>query len=173
MARDGAKNDPVERAQRKLTKAQMALNVAQEEHAQARVRGKQEIEQARLRAAKWLTKTGKRVDRRAASLAKAKERLDQARAPIEPDVAEIPDAAHPQGEPVTTLRAREQHALDALKGIDDGRGATAGEWQAASGMTEATFLRARKELTERGIVLRDSDARRGAHYSVRTPGDAY
>ncbi len=181
MAKDGSKKDPIERARRKLTKAQMELSVAEEEHAQARVRGKQEIEQARLRAAKWLTKTGKRVDRRAATVTKTEDRLaallageGETAADAAPDpAAAVPDAAAavPDAagdEPATPgLRRREQQALDALQSVYGADGATATEWQAASKMSEATFLRARKVLTDRGLVLRDSDARRGAHYRIQ------
>jgi DNA-binding IclR family transcriptional regulator len=62
---------------------------------------------------------------------------------------------------------REQQALDALGSIYGADGATATEWQAAAKMSEATFLRARKELTDRGLVVRDGDARRGARYRVQ------
>jgi hypothetical protein len=167
VVKDGSKKDPIEKARRKLTKAQMELSVAEEEYAQARVRGKQEIEQARLRAAKWLTKTGKRVDRRAGTVAKAEARLatmisgeDQA-----PPARAEPEAA--ADVPAPALRNREQQALDALRSVYGADGATATEWQAAAKMSEATFLRARKVLTDRGLVVRDSDARRGAHYKIQ------
>jgi hypothetical protein len=167
VAKDGAKKDPIEKARRKLTKAQMELSVAEEEYAQARVRGKQEIEQARLRAAKWLTKTGKRVDRRAAAVAKAEDRLAaliNGEVEIAPAAAES-EAAVDVSEP--TLRSREQRALDALRSVYGADGATATEWQTATKMSEATFLRARKALIDRGLVIRDSDARRGAHYKIQ------
>jgi hypothetical protein len=168
MAKDASKKDPTEKARRKLAKAQMELSVAEEEHAQARVRGKQEIEQARLRAAKWLTKTAKRVDRRAAAVAKAEDRLAAlTAAPDDP----IPNSGEPSDltgdKPPLILRTREQQALDALSSVYGPDGATSTEWQAAANMSEATFLRARKELTERGLVVRQGDARRGAHYKVQ------
>lgn len=167
MAKDGSKKDPVERARRKLTKAQMELSVAEEEHAQARVRGKQEIEQARLRAAKWLTKTGKRIDRRAATVAKAEDRLAALLAGKDESAPDsVPDAPR-EDEAQPGLRSREQQALDVLRAVYGSDGATATEWQAASKMSEATFLRARKALTDRGLVVRDSDARRGAHYRIQ------
>ena len=171
MVKDGGKKDATEKARRKLTKAQMELSVAEEEHAQARVRGKQEIEKARLRAAKWLTKTGKRVDRRAAGVAKAEDRLAGLLRPDPDASSDSEDALSREEEtPSTGLRTREQQALDALvSGFGDG-GATATEWQAAAEMSEATFLRARKELIERGLVIRDGTARRGAHYKVQEDG---
>jgi hypothetical protein len=159
--------DPVDKARRKLTKAQMELSVAEEEYAQARVRGRQEIEQARLRAAKWLTKTGKRVDRRAATVAKAEDRVailttgEDASSPESVAEATAGESAKP------ALRSREQRALDTLRSIHGADGATATEWHAAAQMSEATFLRARKELTDRGLVIRDSDARRGARYRIQ------
>jgi hypothetical protein len=169
MAKDGSKKDPSEKARRKLTKAQMELSVAEEEYAQARVRGKQEIEQARLRAAKWLTKTGKRVDRRAAAVAKAEDRLAALTAAPE-EVSRksehVSDTAADAPKPAA-LRVREQQALDALSSVYGADGATATQWQAAAKMSEATFLRARKELTDRGLVIRQGDARRGAHYRVQ------
>jgi hypothetical protein len=172
VAKDGSKKDPIERARRKLTKAQMELSVAEEEHAQARVRGKQEIEQARLRAAKWLTRTGKRVDRRAATVAKAEDRLTALIVGEEESVAGSTES-QPGGEaPGHELRSREQRALDALRSVYGSDGATATEWQAASKMSEATFLRARKELTDRGLVIRDTGARRGAHYRIQEPDPA-
>jgi hypothetical protein len=170
MAKDTSKKDPSDRARRKLAKAQMELSVAEEEHAQARVRGKQEVEQARLRAAKWLTKTGKRVDRRVAVVAKAEDRLATlATAPEEPSPQSgvLPVAAGDAPKPA--LRTREQQALDALRSVYGADGATATEWQAAAKMSEATFLRARKELTNRGLVVRSGNARRGARYTVQEP----
>jgi hypothetical protein len=168
MAKEAAKKDPSEKARRKLAKAQLELSVAQEEHAQARVRGKQEVEQARLRAAKWLTKTGKRVDRRAAAVVKAEERLAQLLATPEEAAPQSDDVqvAAPEA-PKPALRLREQQALDALSSLYGAEGATATEWQAATKMSEATFLRARKELTDRGLVVRNGDARRGARYRVQ------
>ncbi len=167
MAKDASKKDPSERARRKLTKAQMELSVAEEEHAQARVRGKQEVEQARLRAAKWMTKTGKRVDRRAAAVAKAEDRLAAALATPAPEAATDEEPPAPTGEAsAPALRKREQQALDVLRSVYGVEGATATEWQAAAKMSEATFLRARKELTDRGLVVRQGGARRGAHYTV-------
>jgi hypothetical protein len=71
--------------------------------------------------------------------------------------------------PPRELRSREQQALDALRSAYGEGGATATQWQTATGMSEATFLRARKELIQRGLVIRDGDARRGARYVVRDP----
>lgn len=69
------KRDPEERARRKLAKAQLDLQVAEEKHMQARARGKQEIEKARLRAQRWQAKASQRVEARAGVLTKAEDRL--------------------------------------------------------------------------------------------------
>ena len=67
--------DPIDKARRRLAKAQLKLHVAQEEHAQAREQGKQEIEQARLRAARWLAKSSEQVEKRAQKVADFEARL--------------------------------------------------------------------------------------------------
>src|SRR5690242_20722293 len=67
--------DPVEKARRKLDKSQRAFHSAEEKHAQARARGRQEIEKARLRAARWQAKASELLERRAAAVARAEERL--------------------------------------------------------------------------------------------------
>jgi hypothetical protein len=75
MTRGSGSKDPVERARRKLAKARLALNAAQERHAEARVQGRQEIERARLRAAKLQAKAAERVERRAEKVVRAEGRL--------------------------------------------------------------------------------------------------
>ncbi|GAC1463814.1 MAG: hypothetical protein PVSMB7_06020 [Chloroflexota bacterium] len=75
MAKKVAKKDPEEKARRKLAQAEMKLHVAQDRHVQARAKGKQEVEQARLRAAKWLAKTAEEVERRSEQVARAESRL--------------------------------------------------------------------------------------------------
>lgn len=75
MGKQSEKDNPEEKARRKLGKAQLKLHVAQEEHAQARERGKQEVEKARLRAGKRLAKVAQRVERRAQAVARAEARL--------------------------------------------------------------------------------------------------
>jgi hypothetical protein len=75
MAKQSGKQDPEDEARRKLAKAQLKLHVAEEEHAQTRERGKQEVEKARLRAGKRLAKAAQRVERRAQAVARAEARL--------------------------------------------------------------------------------------------------
>lgn len=75
MTKERDQETPLEKARRKVARAQLKLHVAQEEAAQARESGKQEIEQARLRAAKMLAKAAERVERRSQKLVSAEERL--------------------------------------------------------------------------------------------------
>jgi hypothetical protein len=75
VAKQDDSKDPIERARRKLARAQLRFNAAQERHAEARVRGKQEIERARLQAAKWQAKAAERVERRAERVARAEAQL--------------------------------------------------------------------------------------------------
>ena len=63
------------KARRRLARAQLAWNVAQEEFAQARVKGKQAVNKARLKEARLLAKASQRLERRAAAVAEAEERL--------------------------------------------------------------------------------------------------
>lgn len=73
---------------------------------------------------------------------------------------EIADSQHQQG----VVLASHRQALDVLKGFGKA-GATYGEWHHASGLPEATFRRARKEL-ERSQVARSDGVGRGARYYV-------
>ena len=65
------------KAKRKLAKAQLDLHIAQEKLVQARARGKQEVEQARLRAARWSTRAAQEVERSAEAVVRAEARLTQ------------------------------------------------------------------------------------------------
>jgi hypothetical protein len=75
VAKKAGKAKPEERARRALVKAQLKLEVAQQEHTQERVRGQQEVEKARLRAQKWLAKAAQRAERRAETVAQAEAAL--------------------------------------------------------------------------------------------------
>lgn len=74
MAREKKKGGE-RKAKRKLAKAQLELHIAQEKLVQARARGKQEVEQARLRAARWSTKAAQQVERSADAVTRAEMRL--------------------------------------------------------------------------------------------------
>ncbi|MGI8824976.1 MAG: hypothetical protein ACR2JC_04890 [Chloroflexota bacterium] len=75
MAKKADKKDPEEKARRKLADAQLKLHVAEDRHMQAREEGKQEIEQARMRAARRLTKAGEEVEKRREQVSRAEGRL--------------------------------------------------------------------------------------------------
>lgn len=66
-----SKKAALEKAQQKLAKAQLALQVAQEKRAQAISKGEHEIERARQRAAARETKATTRVEKRATAEARA------------------------------------------------------------------------------------------------------
>jgi hypothetical protein len=78
MGKKTDKRDAEDRARRKLAKAQLQMQIAQEKRRQAMTRGEHEIEQARLRAAKWLEKATRRVEQSAAAVAKAEAGVAQA-----------------------------------------------------------------------------------------------
>jgi len=70
MAKTGAKPASDIQLKRKVKRAQLRLEVAQARYLQAQERGEQEINQARMRAGRWMEKASQRVARRAANLAK-------------------------------------------------------------------------------------------------------
>ncbi|GAC1402201.1 MAG: hypothetical protein NVSMB52_16140 [Chloroflexota bacterium] len=75
MAGRVEKQHDIERLKRKVAKADLRLQAAQEDASQARERGKQEIDGARLRAAEWMARAAARVEKRARKLTRAEERL--------------------------------------------------------------------------------------------------
>jgi hypothetical protein len=75
MAKKVGKKNRERKAKRRLAKAQLEFHIAQEKLVQARARGKQEVEQARLRAARWSTRAAQQVERAAESVSRAEERL--------------------------------------------------------------------------------------------------
>src|SRR5438105_2659315 len=78
MAKRARKEDPQERARRKLARAQLRLEMARDKHAQEGVRAEQEIERARLRAARWVARSATRVERRTQAVAQAEADLASA-----------------------------------------------------------------------------------------------
>jgi hypothetical protein len=187
VAKQAKPKDPIELARKKLADAQLALSVAENKHAQAREQGKQEVEKARLRAARWLAKTSAKVEKRSAGVIRAEARLIaltvdaagldkkskkskqpriQVRKATEPAVtAEEPEPAiEPEEAAVsdagTGLRARDLQALHALPL----EGATAQVWRQAAQMKSTTFGRARQELLERHLVTVDGGSGPNAHY---------
>jgi hypothetical protein len=85
MPKQSGKKDRVEKAQRRLAKAQIELHAAQEKRAQAITRGEHEIEEARQRAAAWVARATERVEKRAGAVARAEARLAAVTSPRRPD----------------------------------------------------------------------------------------
>jgi hypothetical protein len=73
MAKQKDKKEGRGDAERRLRKAQLKYEIALEKQAQARERGKQEIDRARLAAAEWQSKASERVENRAAKLRRAEQ----------------------------------------------------------------------------------------------------
>lgn len=124
MGKKTDKRDAEDRARRKLAKAQLQMQIAQEKRRQAMTRGEHEIEQARLRAAKWLDKATRQVEHSAAAVAKAEAAVarasprssptaiaDTLRQEIRP-AHERPDDALPVTETVDALHAAEEGATE-------------------------------------------------------------
>lgn len=75
----GKKKDAQQKAKRQLARAKLKLQIAEEKHIQARARGKQEVEEARLRAARWVAKAAQAVEQRADAMARAEVRWQEVR----------------------------------------------------------------------------------------------
>lgn len=182
VAQVSDKNDPEVRAQRKLAKAQLKLHVAEEKHAQIREKGRQEVEKARLRAARWLAKSAKRVEERTAAVIRAEQRLESTAASdsqdthVDDELAfDAPLAEQPQPPPPVQqsdsngLVERDRRALEALRQLYHGEGVASREWRAVAEMPPTTFARARQALLGAGLIQRDGDDSREARY-VLTDG---
>ena len=116
MAKQSSKKDPEKKVLHKLSKARLALEVAQEKYAQSRVRGKQEIEKARLRAARWQIKASERVQRRAEGVARLEARLIELTSSPVPDEETRAGAEQPEPavlSPETAAEIIEQRTSDA------------------------------------------------------------
>jgi len=75
VAKETSTRERIERAQRKLAKAQAAFQAAQQKRALVIAQGEQEIERVRRRAALRLRRATERVERRAGAMARAQARL--------------------------------------------------------------------------------------------------
>jgi chromosome segregation ATPase len=75
MGKRSRNGDKIERAERRVTKAQTAMQEAQARRAVAIAQGEEDIERARTRADERVRKATERVERRAVALAHAEERL--------------------------------------------------------------------------------------------------
>jgi hypothetical protein len=107
--------DDVALARRKLARAQLKLHVAEEEQLQVRAKGKQEVEGARLRAARWQAKAAERVEKRAASVTRSEARLQSMLAPKA-------SGKEPEGPVVSPTAAAD--ALERLQRATGGDGAS-------------------------------------------------
>jgi hypothetical protein len=71
MAKKTSKDDPVDRARRKLAKAQMAYAIAQSKRSEAILQGERELREAQERAARRELQATKLVERRASDVSQA------------------------------------------------------------------------------------------------------
>jgi hypothetical protein len=175
------KQDPVAKVERKLTKAQAALQDAQAKSVKAEKRGSKEIEKARALAEQWKAKARSRVEQRQQAVAKLEARLLELKglqAPLTSELLVTPDSDLSSLELLVTpdsdlstleqlvtpdsangLTEREVQALEALRQVSQEDGAIPGAWQQASHLSDGTFSRVRKALMDRGLVRREGDGR--------------
>ena len=162
VRKGSTKKDELERARRKLAKLELKLEVASEEQLQADVRGKQDIEQARLRAAQWQTKAAEKLERRRQQVARAEARLAELTGEPSRDAgghggrvgADDGSSEAPRTQSAAGNRA--ERALQALRELDAGpTGATLTQWSQAAGMSKTTLSRARTELVQRGEIAQN------------------
>jgi len=162
VRKGSTKKDELERARRKLSKLELKLEVASEEQLQADVRGKQDIEQARLRAAQWQTKAAEKLERRRQQVARAEVRLAELTGEPSRDSEgrtgrkDIDDGSSEtfRAQPATGDRA--ERALQALRELNPGpSGATLTQWSQAASMSKTTLSRARADLLQRGEIAQN------------------
>ena len=75
MSKQSGKKDREDRARHRLVKAQIDLHTAQEKRAQAISRAEAELDRARRRGNRWVTKATERVERRSGAIARAEANL--------------------------------------------------------------------------------------------------
>jgi hypothetical protein len=112
-----AKNKSIKKARRRLAEAQLKFEQAQEAHAEARERGKQVIQRARLKAATWQAKTSRRLERRAAILAAAETKLLELTGPAVPTDEQAETAASPEMAAELLEQRQEMVSIDGSDGI--------------------------------------------------------
>ena len=66
-----------------------------------------------------------------------------------------------------------RRALEALRDVDHGEGATPAEWQRASGLVERTFHRAVKDLVAWELVSKTGSRRTVRYTTIRSPGETH
>jgi len=177
VRKGSTKKDELERARRKLAKLELKLEVASEEQLQADVRGKQDIEQARLRAAQWQTKAAEKLERRRQQVARAEAHLAELTGEPSRDAgghAGSGGVDHRSSQTSRTQPAmgnRADRALQALRELDPGStGATLAQWSQAAGMSKTTLSRARTELVQRGEIAQNGADGPTPRYSLRDGG---
>jgi hypothetical protein len=188
QSRKTRKKDPQEAARRNLVRAQLKMQLAQEELTLANERGMTYVEQARRKAATWLTKASRKVERQARTLTKIEEELRGLSlsasvivavplvAPAYSDIATTAREAVDGGERRAdsyNLLERDLNALKALRSIDTPDGVTPVEWRAAAGLSETTLTRSREVLMQYGLVQRFGPPGRGARYGLTNSGRAF
>jgi len=174
VRKGSTKKDELERARRKLAKLELKLEVASEEQLQADVRGKQDIEQARLRAAQWQTKAAEKLERRRQQMARAEAHLAELMGEPSRDAGEhvgrvgAGDGSSEASRTQSAAGNRAERALQALRELDPGpAGATLTQWSQAAGMSKTTLSRARTELVQRGQIAQNGADRLTPRYVLR------
>lgn len=174
VRKGSTKKDELERARRKLAKLELKLEVASEEQLQADVRGKQDIEQARLRAAQWQTKAAEKLERRRQQVARAEAHLAELMGEPSRDAGEhvgrvgAGDGSSEASRTQSAAGNRAERALQALRELDPGpAGATLTQWSQAAGMSKTTLSRARTELVQRGQIAQNGADRLTPRYVLR------
>jgi len=177
VRKGSTKKDELERARRKLAKLELKLEVASEEQLQADVRGKQDIEQARLRAAQWQTKAAEKLERRRQQVARAEARLAELTGEPSRDASGqggrvgADDGSSEASRTQSTVGNRAERALQALRELDVGpTGATLTQWSQAAGMSKTTLSRARTELVQRGEIAQNGADGPTPRYVLREEG---
>jgi hypothetical protein len=101
------------------------MQIAQEKRRQAMVRGEHEVEQARLRAAKWLEKATRRVEQSAANVAKAEAAVIRNSPPSSP--ATVADTLQQEVRPATERPAESLTVTETVEALRTAEGSDT-EW---------------------------------------------
>ncbi len=90
MSKHSATKDREDKARRRLVKAQIELQAAQEKRGEAISRAEREVERAKNQGNKWVLKATERVERRAGAIARAEAHLLTS---TTPNISERPPGA--------------------------------------------------------------------------------
>jgi hypothetical protein len=152
--------NPVAKGERRLAKAQAALEGALAKDAKAEQRGTKAIEKAQALAEQRRARAQSRVQQRQKAVAQAEARLSELKGR---PAASAPEVAVPS-DGNEGLTEREAQVLEALRLVARDGGAVPGAWQRASQLSSGTFSRVRKALMDRGLVVRKDDGHRDIRY---------